>query len=169
MPLSHEIVEHCTALYSTLVYFTALHSTAMHCSDQNCTALLFTALHLTALNWTAVQCTALQLNGETYILHGVKMNFSLHSLVNLAKQSESLQWEFLWESTDLHRPSSTGQCSPTALGANTSFIALVKWDNSFVCAIVHYRALSGGYANYVYTFIFFPSSYKQQISLKGWN
>ena len=37
-----------------------------------------------------------------------------------AKQSISLQCEFLWESlpvpSDLHWPSSTGQCSVTALG-----------------------------------------------------
>ena len=41
-------------------------------------------------------------------------------------QSESLQCEFLWESTDLYQPGSTGQCSVTALGANTIIIALGK-------------------------------------------
>ena len=45
---------------------------------------------------------------------------------SLVKQSEFLQCEFLWESTDLNRPSSTGRCSLTALGANTIFFALGK-------------------------------------------
>ena len=70
---------------------------------------------------------------ETYIHTGKPADRQKSATLlgaSLAKQSVSLQCQFLWESTDLHWPSSTGQCSLTAVGANPIFIALGKWDNS---------------------------------------
>ena len=56
---------------------------------------------------------------------------------NLAKQSGSQQWYFLWKSCDLHQPGSTGQCRLTALVANAIFIRLDKWNNSLsLCSSV---------------------------------
>ena len=55
---------------------------------------------------------------------------------SLAVQSVSRQCKFLWKSTELHRPGSTGQCRLNALVASAIFIRLGKWDNSLVCAVV---------------------------------
>ena len=66
---------------------------------------------------------------ETYIHTGKPADRQKSATLlgaSLAKQSVSLQCQFLWESTDLHWPSSTGQCSLTAVRANPIFIALGK-------------------------------------------
>ena len=56
---------------------------------------------------------------------------------NLAMQSVSQQFKFLWKSTDLHQLGITDQCRLTAIVAKTIFIMLDKWDISLsLCSSV---------------------------------
>ena len=63
---------------------------------------------------------------------------------SLTLQSVSRQFEFLWKSTELHQPGSTGQCRLTAIVANAIFIRLDKWYISLsLCISGHFWHFPG--------------------------
>ena len=50
-----------------------------------------------------------------------------------------VECELLWKSSDLQGPSSTGQCSLTALRANTNSLPLANKTITLVCLIVQWK------------------------------